>query len=50
MDAQKERDIEARVRAELEARNKERLKFCLEIIKAFIAPVVTAVLVMWLTK
>lgn len=50
MDMQKEQEIERRVRAEFEEKQKERRGFLLEIVKAFIAPVVTAVLVLWLTK
>ena len=50
MDMQKEQEIERRVRAEFEEKQKERRGFLLEIVKAFIAPAVTAVLVLWLTK
>ena len=50
MDMQKEQEIERRVRAEFEEKQKERREFLLEIVKAFIALVVTAVLVLWLTK
>lgn len=50
MDMQKEQEIERRVRAEFEEKQKKRREFLLEIVKAFIAPVVTAVLVLWLTK
>lgn len=50
MDMQKEQEIERRVRAEFEEKQKEGREFLLEIVKAFIAPVVTAVLVLWLTK
>ena len=50
MDMQKEQEIERRVRAEFQEKQKERREFLLGIVRAFIAPVVTAVLVLWLTK
>ncbi len=50
MEAQKEREIEQKLMAQMEEKEKERRQFYLEIIKAFIAPVVTAVVILWLTK
>lgn len=50
MEAQKEREIEQKLRAQMEEKEKERRQFYLEIIKAFIAPAVTAVVILWLTK
>ena len=50
MEAQKEREIEQKLMAQMKEKEKERRQFYLEIIKAFIAPVVTAVVILWLTK
>lgn len=50
MDAYREREIEARLRAEYEERGRRKWRIAFEIIKAFIAPVITAALTYWLTR
>ncbi|QDA55589.1 hypothetical protein FG381_11965 [Sutterella faecalis] len=50
----KEQEIRAQVEREFQENalkeSRERRAFWLEIVKAFVAPVVTALLVIWLTK
>lgn len=56
--AMEERTKEQEIRAQVEREfredalkeSRERRAFWLEIVKAFVAPVVTALLVIWLTK
>lgn len=58
LQAMEERTKEQEIRAQVEREfredalkeSRERRAFWLEIVKAFVAPVVTALLVIWLTK
>lgn len=58
LQAMEERTREQEIRAQVEREfrenalkeSRERRAFWLEIVKAFVAPVVTALLVIWLTK
>lgn len=50
MDAQREREIEQRILAEYEERSRRKWRIAFEIIKAFVAPVITAALTYWLTR
>lgn len=50
MEAQREREIEQKLMAKYEEQSRRKWHIAFEIIKAFVAPVITAALTYWLTK
>ena len=50
MDEQREREIKQRILAKYEERSRMKWRVAFEIVKAFVAPVITAALTYWLTR